>query len=302
MGLKLKITLALLLGILVLAAIPAVSLRVAYAEQGNSDHGSHGDTGDHDHQHGHHGDDRNGCGSSGSGSSGSSGSGSTANSGATGDSHSGLTSRSAAATSSAAAPTSGPYTSRLRLPAYSGYYPPALLVVMVNVVNSTSVSGTPLFAIGMPLIIEFRVTDSFGRPVTLSPLTGSFMFTNSSGASYLLAGVTVSPVPNQPGNYTYVLTISADFPEGVVTTSVVAGSLQDAEGDIGPLETIASHNSQPPVDQTPSSFDNSIFTIVPPPFAYIPPATFPSLILALILLTLILQVRIQRGKRRAKSD
>jgi len=152
------------------------------------------------------------------------------------------------------------------------------------------------------LIIQFSVTDSFGRPVTLSPLTGSFSFTNSSGASYLLAGVTVSPVPNQPGNYTYVLAISSDFPEGVVTASVVAGSLQDAEGAIGPLETIASHNSQPPVDQTPSSFDNSIFTIVPPPFAYIPPATFPSLILALILLTLILQVRIQRGKRRAKSD
>jgi hypothetical protein len=212
----------------------------------------------------------------------------------------------AAATSTAAAPTFGPLASRLasrlRLPAYSGYYPPALLVVMVNVVNITSVSGTPLFWVGTPLIIQFSVTDSFGRPVTLSPLTGSFWFTNSSGASYLLPGVTVSPVPNEPGNYTYVLTISSDFPDGVVTASVVAGSLQDAEGAIGPLETIASHNSDPPVDQTPSSFDNSIFTIVPPPFAYIPPATYPSLILALILLTLILQVRIQRGKRRAKSD
>lgn len=207
-------------------------------------------------------------------------------------------------------------------------------VVIVNVVIGTSGSSIPpqyppqypqyAFAIsqsqlpvGMPFIIQFRVvypigTNPSGYPVTLSPPRASFSFTNSTGGSYFLYGVTVNPVPNQPGNYTYAFTVNSDFPQGVVTAAVVAGSLQDANGNIGPSATIASHNSLPPLDQTPSLYDNSILTVgpaqvIPPASINLlynpPPLTYPSTILILILLTLILQVKIRRGRKtKTKKD
>ena len=299
MGLKSKITLTLLLAILLFAMGQAFSLRIAYAQHDHSGNGHSGHDqggGDHGGSCGHNHDKQKGGGSQSSSTAVSPG-----KNGGVGPS----------ASSSTPTPTPAPSTTRpasaltgyFKLPSYPVYYEPTLLVIMINVVNanSTSVSDVHQFAVGTPLVIQFRVTDFAGRPVTLSPLIASFGFTNSSGASYLLAAVAVSPVSTQPGNYTYALIVSSDFPQGVVTASVVANSLRDAEGGIGPTETIASHNSIPPFDQTPSLFDNSIFAIAPP-FAYIPPATFPSMVLALILLTLILQVRVRHGKTRAKKD
>jgi hypothetical protein len=187
--------------------------------------------------------------------------------------------------------------------------PPSLIHQFPFAINPTQL------ATGTPFIIQFRVaypipTNPAGYPVTLSPDRSSFSFTNSSGASYLLDGVAVNPVPNQPGNYTYASTVTSDFPQGAVTAAVVEGSLQDDEGNIGPSWTIASHNSQAPLDQTPSLYDNSILTIGPAPVApppssslnNLPPVTFPSVILALILLTLILQVKIRRGRTKSRKD
>jgi len=299
MGLRSKITLALLLGTLLLATIPSFSFPLAYADH-DHDH-------DHDHHHDHHGNGGGCGGGTGGGSGGASGGGSTGGSGPGQSSAKDNSNPSflhtpaplGAPAPASVAPTGSERFSRLRT--YPQYYQSVLVVLMVSVVNSTSQSVTRQFAVGTPLIIQFSVTNSSGYPVTLSPSRGTFSFTNSSGASYVLAEVVVSPVSNQPGNYTYSLTLNSHFPQGLVTAAVVADSLRDAEGEIGPSTTIASHNSQSPFDQTPNSFDNSIFAIIPP-FAYIPPATFPSLVLALILLTLILQVKIRRGKKGAKRD
>jgi len=150
-----------------------------------------------------------------------------------------------------------------------------IAVTLVNVVIPSSSSLVHQFAFainpsqiatGTPFIIQFRAvyptgTSVFGQPVTLAPNVASFSFTNSTGASYFLTNVPVNPVPNQLGNYTYASTIPRGAVTGIVTVAVLARSLTDGEGATGPPATTASHNSLPPLAQTPSMYDNSIFAI-----------------------------------------
>jgi hypothetical protein len=188
-------------------------------------------------------------------------------------------------------------------------YQCTLDVIIVNVVITTTGSEAHQFAlvinpsqapVGTPYIIQFRVvypagTNASGYPVTLTPPKASFRFTNSSGASSLLTGVTVNPVPNQPGNYTYAGTVTSDFPQGPVTVYVLSHSLQDQAGNIGPPEDVAS-------PQTVTPFDNSVITIGPQ--VVTPPTTnyaVPAVIAALIILALILLLVRRRSKTKGKK-
>ena len=204
-----------------------------------------------------------------------------------------------------------------------------IAVTIVNLIiassnPSTAVLNQFVFALnssqivaGTPFIIQFRViypygTSASGSPVTLSPRVATFSFTNNTGASYVFTSVQVSPVPNQPGNYTYASTLPEDSLAGVITAAVVALSLTDANGAIGPSATIASHNSQPHLAQTASLFDNSVFAIgtaqaTPPPPAItlnITTQSVLSMMLVFILGALILMVKGRRMSRagRIRTD
>ena len=187
-------------------------------------------------------------------------------------------------------------------------YQCTLDVIIVNVVVGVSSSSSiEQFAlainpsqapVGTPFTIQFRVvypagTNASGLPVTLSPPKASFRFANSSGASYILTGVSVNPVPNQPGNYTYPTTVTSAFPGGAVTVYVLARSLQDAVGNVGPATDVSSAETLTPLD-------NSVINIGPAQVTP-PPATnyaVPAIIVGLLLLALIsLLVRSRRKKR-----
>jgi len=193
----------------------------------------------------------------------------------------------------------------------------AVTIVNVIIPSSGSLVHQFVFAInnsqivtGTPFVIQFRAvyptgTSMFGQPVTLAPSIASFSFTNSSAASYLLSDVQVNPVPNEPGNYTYASTIPRDAITGIVTVAVLARSLTDGHGGIGPTATTASHNSLPPLAQTPSMYDNSILAIGTAQAISQPSITLNittqsvlSIMLIFILGALILTVK---GRRQSKA-
>lgn len=132
--------------------------------------------------------------------------------------------------------------------------------------------------------------------VVLSPEKASFGFSNSSGASLTLTNVTVLPVTGQPGNYTYSSVVSSDFPTGPVTVAVLEGSLQDAQGNIGPPHDVTS-------DTTINLVDDSHFNIGPVQSTQQPSANYlvPVVIGALIILALILLLVRRRSKKNTKS-
>jgi len=200
-----------------------------------------------------------------------------------------------------------------------------IAVTIVNVIIPSSSSLARQFVLTInpsqivtetPFVIQFRAvyptgTSMFGQPVTLVPSIASFSFTNSSGASYFLTNVEVNPVPNQPGNYTYASTIPRDAITGIVTVAVLARSLTDGEGATGPPATTASHNSLPPLAQTPSIYDNSIFAIGTAQATSQPSITLNittqsvlSIMLIFILGALILMVKGRRWSkaRRVRTD
>jgi len=200
-----------------------------------------------------------------------------------------------------------------------------IAVTLVNVIIPSSSSFVHQFAFainpsqivtGTPFIIQFRViyptgTSMFGKPVTLAPSVASFSFTNSSGALYLLTNEQVNPVPNQPGNYTYASTLPRDAITGIVTVAVLARSLTDGAGAIGPSATTASHNSLPPLAQTPSMYDNSVFAIGTAQATSQPSITINitaqkilAIMLIFILGALVLMVKGRRSSkaRRVRTD
>lgn len=183
-------------------------------------------------------------------------------------------------------------------------------VIIVDVTISASGGALPQFAfavnplqlpVGTSFVIHFRVvypagTNVSGLPVVLSPPKASFRLTNSSGASYLLTGVNVNPVPNQPGNYTYATSVTSSFPQGPVTAYVLARSLQDAAGNIGPPADVSS-------TETINPYDSSVITIGPKQVTPPPQTNYlvPSIIFGLIILALILLLVRRRSKQKSKK-
>jgi hypothetical protein len=184
-------------------------------------------------------------------------------------------------------------------------------VDIVNVVVVAPGSGAPSSALvisflqtpaGTPFVIQFHVVyaltpNGTGMAAVLNPERASFSFSNSSGASLTVTNVTVVPVTGQPGNYTYSSVVSSNFPDGPVTVSVLEGSLQDTQGNIGPPHDVTS-------DTTFTPQDNSHFNIGPVQTTTQPPTTnyfVPAVIAALIILALILFLARRRSTKKARK-
>lgn len=147
-------------------------------------------------------------------------------------------------------------------------------------------------AVGTPFRIKFHAIYPDGEPVTeLDPMQASFGLSNSTSFFAKLINATVVPTANEPGNYTYDTAIASDFPNGPVSISVLANSLRDVVGNIGPPGNVDS-------TLTLNPYDNSTLQIAPPTGPTQPSYLVPAIIAALLLIGLVLFLMARRRKKK----
>ena len=122
--------------------------------------------------------------------------------------------------------------------------------LMVDLINSVP-SSEPVI-IGEDITTTIHAVYANGDPVSLNPELAGFLWTGSQGR------IEFDSVPlvftGNRGFYDFRETVTADFVNatgpGEATLSVVACSLQDAQGNHGPPQTISSDETLTPSDNS----------------------------------------------------
>ena len=177
-------------------------------------------------------------------------------------------------------------------------YQTNLLVIRFD---STPHTPTPT-SVGTTVVTIFHVVYPDGTPVTLQPLTGSFLWSGTVGQKEF------DNVPvvytGTPGFYSYTATFTQDILQlvgpGVITISVMTCSLQDGSGNRGPTgnvnSLITSDTSDNSQIQVASATSTTMMTTQPSGLTATEDVIL--LIAALLVIALLLLLARSRSKKK----